>query len=40
MNKIKSFIECSCHMDIILLMIHEIPIATLENIVATWKIFL
>jgi hypothetical protein len=40
MNKRKSFIECSCHMDIILLMIYEIPIAALENIVATWKIFL
>jgi hypothetical protein len=30
-NKKKSFIECSCHMDIILLLIHEIPIATLEK---------
>jgi hypothetical protein len=27
MNKIKSFMECSCHVDIILLMIHGIPIA-------------
>jgi hypothetical protein len=27
MNKRKSFIKCSCHMDIILLMVHGIPIA-------------
>jgi hypothetical protein len=40
MNKRKSFVECSCHMDIILLMIQGIPIATSKNIVATWKIFL
>jgi hypothetical protein len=27
MNKRKSFIECSCHVDIILLMVREVPIA-------------
>jgi len=30
-NNIKSFIECSCHIDIIFFMIHEIPISTLEK---------
>ncbi len=30
-NKRKYFIEFSCHMDIILLMICEIPITTLEK---------